>query len=379
MRVLKANREILCQRPTKCKFCGQTKPRVERRVSRTVYDLKLFRGGIKRWIVRYKGAYYRCRICGRTFVQDSCALKTTGRYGHVLRSYITNQIIARNQSTRDIIEGLQELFGYYFHTGDIQCIKGRMSRYCASTYQQICAKLRGGKLIHADETKITTRASIGYLWILANMEEVLYVYTDTREGDILDELLDGFEGILVSDFYAAYDSVECVQQKCHIHLIRDINNALLGNPFDEELKSLAEEYTKVLSPIIETIDRYGLKKYHLGKHKSQVNKFFKRILDEDYSSENAQKFQQRFRKYREKLFTFLDYDGIPWNNNNAEYMVKRIVRIRRRLKGLTTEEGARDYCTLLSICETLRLRNMSFLDFLVSGCLNIDEYVEGRR
>ena len=138
-----------------------------------------------------------------------------------------------------------------------------MSRYYASTYQQISDKLRAGRLIHADETKITTSAGVGYVWTFANMAEVVYVYADTREGHILNELLNGFRGVLVSDFYAAYDSVECPQQKCHIHIIRDINDALLRNPFDEELKSLAEEYTKVLSPIIETIDRYGLKKYHL--------------------------------------------------------------------------------------------------------------------
>ena len=134
-----------------------------------------------------------------------------------------------------------------------------------------------------------------------------------------------------------------------------------------------------INSIIETIDRYGLKKYHLNNHKSQVDRFFKRILDEGYASESAQKFQQRFRKYKEKLFTFLDYDGVPWNNNNAEHMIKRVVKLRRRIKGVTTAKGAREYLVLLSIYETLRLRNMSFLDFLVSGCLDIDEYVERRR
>jgi hypothetical protein len=310
---------------------------------------------------------------------DSFALKTTGIYGRTLRAYIIYQIIARDQSMLDIVENLQELFGYYLQEGNIYSIKAKMSIYYESTYQRISDKLRAGGLIHADETRITTRKGVGYIWTFANMEEVIYTYTDTREGHILDEFLDGFSGVLVSDFYAAYDSIECAQQKCHIHLIRDINDALQRNPFDEELKSLAEEYTKTLTPIIETIDRYGLKKYHLKKHKSQVDRFFKTILDEDYSSENTQKFQQRFRKYKEKLFTFLDYDGIPWNNNNAEHMIKRVVRIRRRLKGLTTAKGAREYCILLSICETLRLRNISFLDFLVSGCLDIDEYMEGRR
>ena len=65
----------------------------------------------------------------------------------------------------------------------------------------------------------------------------VYVYAPTREGDTLRETLAGFKGVLVSDFYAAYDAMDCPQQKCLIHLIRDLNDDLLKNPFDEELSS----------------------------------------------------------------------------------------------------------------------------------------------
>ena len=61
----------------------------------------------------------------------------------------------------------------------------------------------------------------------------------TREGTVLESVLDGFKGVLVSDFYAAYDSAPCPQQKCLIHLMRDINEDLHKNPFDEELKDTA--------------------------------------------------------------------------------------------------------------------------------------------
>jgi hypothetical protein len=32
---------------------------------------------------------------------------------------------------------------------------------------------------------------------------------------------------------------------------------------------------------------------------------------------------------------------------------------------------------LLSICETLRLKNASFLKFLISGATDIDKFIEG--
>jgi hypothetical protein len=73
--------------------------------------------------------------------------------------------------------------------------------------------------------------------------------------------------VLVSDFFTAYDSIECPQQKCLIHLIRDMNEDVKANPFDAELKGIVQAFTTVVRPIIETVDRYGLTKSRLQKHK----------------------------------------------------------------------------------------------------------------
>src|SRR5262249_20299204 len=103
-----------------------------------------------------------------------------------------------------------------------------------------------------------------YIWVFANLTTVAYVYAETRESTILEELLDGFRGVLVSDFYAAYDSVPCVQQKCLIHLMRDINDDLHESPFDDELKEIATRFGALLREIVKTIDAHGLKARHLG-------------------------------------------------------------------------------------------------------------------
>ena len=106
--------------------------------------------------------------------------------------------------------------------------------------------------------------------MLANLEDVVYLYRPNREADFLHELLKDFKGVLVTDFYGGYDSLPCHQQKCLIHLIRDFNNDLKGNPYDEEFKALAAEFGKLLRSIVGTIDKYGLKKHHLHKHKADV-------------------------------------------------------------------------------------------------------------
>ena len=62
------------------------------------------------------------------------------------------------------------------------------------------------------------------------MEEVL-IFTPTREGNTIQALLKNFSGVLVTDFYAAYDAINCRQQKCLIHFIRDLNSAIPRAPF----------------------------------------------------------------------------------------------------------------------------------------------------
>ena len=36
-------------------------------------------------------------------------------------------------------------------------------------------------------------------------------------------------------------------------------------------------------------------------------------------------------KYRNKLFTFIDYEGVPWNNNNAEHAIRQFIYYREGL------------------------------------------------
>lgn len=119
-----------------------------------------------------------------------------------------------------------------------------------------------------------------------------------------------------------------------------------------------------------------LEQRHLHKHKEQVFAFFNKVQQKEYASALAKNFQRRFSKYNGKLFTFLDHDGIPWNNNNAEHAIKRFVQLRKAIGGSSTAKGMQEYLVLLSICETLRLRGASFLKFMLSGATDIDEYLK---
>jgi hypothetical protein len=182
----------------------------------------------------------------------------------------------------------------------------------------------------------------------------------------------------VSDFYYAYDSVACPQQKCLIHLMRDLNGHIYKEPFNQEIKQLVQEFATLLKPIIDTIDRFGLKARFLRKHKLAVTRFYDALLSRKYKTEQAEKIQVRFKKNRAKLFTFLDYDDVPWNNNNAEHAVKAFAALRKIINGPTNERGIRDYLVLLSIYQTCTYRGVEFFEYLRSGEKKIDGYA-GKR
>ena len=246
-------------------------------------------------------------------------------------------------------------------------------------YDDLLKRLCKGPLLHVDETSVSVKGKNGYVWVLASMEHVAYFYTPTREGATIRDMLRNFVGVLVSDFYAAYDSIECPQQKCLIHFIRDLNDALLKRPYDEELRELARAFAGLVKPMVETVDRRGLKRRYLLKHKIPVERFYNLISHREFTGEDSVKLVERLQKNCRKMFTFLDFDDVPWNNNNAEHAVKAFVSLRRVIDGSTTEEGLRDYLILLSLCETCKYKNVDFLHFLRSGSKDIDDFEISQR
>jgi len=302
-------------------------------------------------------------------------------YGRNVVGTVVYMLIELCMTQRSIASGLNRMLRLGIHEREVNHLKESASRSYEPTRQKILARILSRGLIHADETSIIIERKRAYVWVFASLREVAYFYAERREGDILDTLLTGFSpgGVLISDFYAAYDSVPCQQQKCLIHLMRDLNDAVLDNPYDEEVKAIVTGFASLLTSIVQTIDRRGLKRHFLRKHLADVGRYYRQFSRTSYQSEAAMRLKDRFEKNREKLFTFLNHDGVPWNNNNAEHAIKAFARLRRVIEGLSTPKGIEEYLILLSICQTCKYMGVDFLDFLRSGEKDIHAFAESRR
>lgn len=368
----KINKVVKMPLPESCPFCPSKQFSIHERRRKIVIDLNFFNGGVKKWVLRYEMGRVQCRYCKNIFTPDE--YKKLRKYGRNLKVWSINQYISHRTPTEKIIEMLFEMFNLRVQKNIISDFKSEFFEFYKNTLEEIKSTIINGHLIQVDETHVSIKGVSKYVWVFTNLDTVFYVFRPTRETDFLIDLLKGFRGVIISDFYTGYDSLPFTQQKCLVHLIRDLNDDLFKNQFDLEYKKIVTAFGTLLREIVDTIDAYGLKNRNLNKHRKDVIKFYKMVIDVEYKSDLAIKYQKRFKKNKDKLFAFLDYDGIPWNNNNAEHAIKPFACYRRSADGLFTEKSIEKYLLLFSIQQTCKYRGVSFLEFLKSGEKSIEEF-----
>ena len=371
------NKVVVCPAHSCCPFCG-AECLSRSLCTRTLHDICFGKASVKRWIVEYRFRNYWCPRCQRRFGAPE-AFWPQSKYGRNLVAYLLYEAIDLCIPILSVAKTLNRFFGLAMPQRTFYALRDSAAAQYKITYERIIGSLVTGNLLHIDETQVSIEGKSAYVWVFASLHEVAYVYSDTREGDLLHNMLKEFKGVVVSDFYGAYDSLTCPQQKCLVHLMRDLNDEVLSHPYDERLKEIVMDFGTILKAIVETLDRCGLKARFLRKHCRSVDGFFKRLSKSDCQTEAALKCKQRFEKNREKLFTFLSHDSVPWNNNNAEHAVRGFARLRDILGGKCTANAVQKYLVLLSVCQTCKYMGVDFLDFLRSGEKDIHAFAESRR
>jgi hypothetical protein len=70
----------------------------------------------------------------------------------------------------------------------------------------------------------------------------------------------------------------------------------------------------------------------------------------------------------------LEYDGVPWNNNNAEHAIKEFAEFRKRNVSRFTRASIKEFLILISVWQTCKYKGLNFLNFLLSRERDIDRY-----
>ncbi len=373
----KPNKIVHVQQENTCFNCGYSPLQpMKTTTSRTIIDLVPSKNGIKKTVTKYIGFQEYCTKCQRKYPPPKLLeFKRHQVYGHGFKSWIIYQRVALRLTFSNIHELLKEQFDESMSSTRISYFMKNFAQYYAETEQAITNRLLESPFVHVDETNFPIQGFNWYVWVFTNGKDVIFKLTETRETDIVHQILDKYEGVLISDFYSGYDSVQCKQQKCWVHLIRHLNKDLRENPFDLEYENFILAVRSLIIPIMEAVQKYGLKKFNLQKFKRQVAIFYRdSIENKRYKSELALKYQLHFEKYRDNLFIFLEQDGIPWHNNTAENAIRHVAIQRDISKACFHEEPTRNYLVLLGIRQTCRYQNKSFFRFLFSRETDLDNF-----
>ena len=339
-RPVKVNKRIEA-RCKRCPHCRSRRLSQGRALSTSTIDIKFLVSGVKKWVTAYSCWQYHCDKCGSTFTPAEYPNRTSV-YGDGLIAWVIYQNVALGLNMLKVERSLREVFKLDIPRPTLHRFKALMASRYESTKEAIFAELLRGPSLSVDETEARLHREKAHVWVFAGVNCAYYECRDSRNGRFLIERLNGFGGVLVSDFFTAYDSIQNPQQKCLIHLIRDMNEDVKANPFDMELREIVQAFASVMRPIVDTVDRYGLTKSRLQKHKIAAMGFVEKVVGNRLSSEPARKYQNRIEKYGARLFTFLDYDNVPWNNNSAEHAIKAFARYRRFADGRLTKKSLSD-------------------------------------
>ena len=269
---------------------------------------------------------------------------------------------------------IQELFESLCHfkvsQGALAQALQRISQWLGVEVDQILTAVRASPHIHMDETGWKISGSNHWLWATVNERLAYYRIAKSRGAKIAKEIIPkDYSGILVTDFYAAYNGLPGKKQKCLVHLMREMHNLYLKDSSEafaqahKKLKRiigdalrLKERRPEVAASIYER--RYWRLKQRLFVWSSKP-----------YRNKHLIRLSKRFLSHWLHLLTFLQYPDVSFNNNLAERMIRHHVILRNRSFQNRSQGGAHAHEVLMSLLHTLQLQGQDAVAFFKNSYL----------
>ena len=238
-------------------------------------------------------------------------------------------------------------------------------------YDELREELRREVSVHGDETSWKIKGRNHWLWAFLGKWSVVYEVANSRGKNVPRRVLGkDYAGTVISDSWPAWNHVGRGHQRRLVHYLREIQDTMRYkspgkefSPFAKKLRRIFRDAIMIGERVKDPTERLRTK----GRLEARIDR-----LIASYSSSNEKnclRFIKRLKRERDMLFTFLEEEGIDWNNNAAERALRSSVVIRKITYGNQSDEGAAAHAVLMSIRETCNLRKENFFDYAM-GYLN---------
>lgn len=225
-------------------------------------------------------------------------------------------------------------------------------------YEQIQREALDSAVLHADETGWRVNGKGHWLWCFTTPRLTYYLIDRQRGRPVLARFFRReFAGILVSDFWAAYNAVVCGgRQTCLAHLLRDLEHVEKYKHPGPEWPAFAKKLRRLLGDAMRLKRRAALPAAEFPSRRKALETRFDELLATPWDDQQARRLIKRLRRHRRDLLTFLDHAEVPFDNNAGERAIRPAVIIRKNSYCNRSQRGADTQAVLMSIYRTLKQR-----------------------
>jgi transposase len=370
--------------PKKCRHCGGNLPQ---RPGQVISEGEPRRHQVtevppvQAHITEYQFPNVVCGGCGKT-TRAPLPEEIAGHFGPQLTALIAYWTVVCRLPRRLVEAMLADVLGIEISLGSTQKAWEEVSQAVAQPVQQLQEQLPREAVLNVDETGWRTNGDKRWIWALVAQQFVFYVVASTRSAEVLVSLLGAvFRGILCCDRWVVYLTYHSGRmQLCWAHLKRNILGiaeyarspsarrfcrdalAITARLFRLWYRFHGDLRDRRGNP--QPIDRRQLIEKSIPLQKNLFALAEAHLDDADHEVRNL---ATALFAHFERLFTFLEQEGVEPTNNVAERILRTAVQWRKISFGNRSGNGEIATARLLTVTQTCKRQQRHVLGYLTGA------------
>lgn len=268
---------------------------------------------------------------------------------------------------RVIQDYLRHRFCLRISVGKLVALVEGVARRGKAIVEAFKHEIRGSPVVNGDETGWREDGQNGYVWSFSTDKVRYFLYRKSRSASVVKEVLgEEFCGVVVSDFYGAYNAHLGLHQRCWVHLLRDIHELKQKHAADKGLM----KWAGAVKAIYERAKEYKGPTARLGpveqqrervKRQREFERELMRVCRPHIKKKRIQsRLCERVERFISELFVFVADPRVPSDNNAAERSVRHLVVSRKISGGTRSDTGSETKSILASLFGTWKLQGLDF-------------------
>ena len=228
-------------------------------------------------------------------------------------------------------------------------------------------------VLNVDETGWRQSGDKRWIWALVANSFTFYVVAQARAADVLVSLLGAvFSGILCSDRYVVYGSYhKGKSQLCWAHLKRNLQ-AVLDQGKHWQPKRFARDALALHASLFRLWWKFQdgkIDRSQLIERSQRIRRGFRALAEQWWDCEysEAANLANAFGQHFDRLFCFIDEQGVEPTNNSAERALRTAVQWRKTSFGNRSDSGAVATARLLTVWQTCVRQNRDPLKYFTQA------------